>query len=77
MTSFSPRALAAKVRWRDVIARLSTFVLALLLFTLALLFIREGVAPIANGLHRVFHFDSPASALGFGWLFAELALSLI
>ena len=75
MTSFSPRSLAAKVRWRDVIARLSTFVLALLLFTLALLFIREGVAPIANGLHRVFHFDSPASALGFGWLFAELALS--
>jgi len=75
VTSFSPRALAAKVRWRDVLARLSTFVLALLLFTLALLFIREGVAPIANGLHRVFHFDSPASALGFGWLFAELALS--
>jgi len=75
VTSFSPRSLAAKVRWRDVIARLSTFVLALLLFTLALLFIREGVAPIANGLHRVFHFDSPASALGFGWLFAELALS--
>jgi Na+/phosphate symporter len=75
VTSFSPRALAAKVRWRDVIARLSTFVLALLLFTLALLFIREGVAPIANGLHRVFHFNSPASALGFGWLFAELALS--
>jgi len=73
--SFSPRALAAKVRWRDVIARLSTFVVALLLFTLALLFIREGVAPIANSLHRVFHFDSPASALGFGWLFAELALS--
>jgi Na+/phosphate symporter len=75
MAALRSRWSPTKDQVRRLLARVAVFALALLLFTLALLLIREGVAPIADRLHRVFHFDSPASALGFGWLFAELALS--
>jgi Na+/phosphate symporter len=61
--------------WRSALPRLPLFLLAIVLFAASLLLIREGVAPFSAGLHGLFHLESPASALGFGWLFATLALS--
>jgi len=61
--------------WRGTALRLAGFAAALLLFALALFLIREGVAPIGDRLSRVFPLDSPARALGFGWLSASLILS--
>jgi len=47
--------------------------LAFFMFSLALL--REGARPLTPLLRREFSVDSPASALGFGWLLAIVALS--
>ncbi len=50
-----------------------TVSLALFMFSLALL--REGARPLAPFFREKISVDSPASALGFGWLLAMVALS--
>lgn len=58
-----------------VLGRIVVFACSLILFTFSLLLIRDGVAPLGEGLNRIVHLRSPAPALGFGWLFAMVALS--
>jgi hypothetical protein len=67
--------LQPRNRLRNAALRLAGFVGAIVLFALALLLIREGVAPIAAGVESVFSFDSPLRALGFGWLTSSIVLS--
>jgi len=64
-----------RVDLRRLGLRLAGFAAALLLFALALFLIREGVVPIGGRLSQVLPFDSPARALGFGWLSASVLLS--
>jgi Na+/phosphate symporter len=44
-------------------------------FIVALILMKEGAKPLAPLVRNHFSVDSPASALGFGWLSASLALS--
>jgi len=48
---------------------------SLAFFTFSLALLREGARPLTPLLRQEFSVDSPASALGFGWLLAMLALS--
>ncbi len=75
MTATPILRIRRRRRWRGTILRLAGFAAALLLFALALFLIREGVTPIGERLRRSFPFDSPARALGFGWLSSSLVLS--
>jgi len=75
MTAAPTLRIRRKSRWRGTLLRLAGFAAALLLFALALFLIREGVTPIGDRLRQVFPFDSPARALGFGWLSSSLVLS--
>lgn len=57
------------------LARIGLFLLALFLFTLALVLLKEGareLGPFVRGFLRV---DNAANALGFGWLFAYAVMS--
>lgn len=45
------------------------------IFILALLLVKEGAKPLAPLIRERFSVDSPASALGFGWLAASMVLS--
>jgi sodium-dependent phosphate cotransporter len=49
--------------------------LSLALFTFSLALLREGARPLAPFFREKVSVDSPASALGFGWLLAMVALS--
>lgn len=62
-------------RWRPILRHVGIFIGALFLFALALVMMRQGAGALAEGFDRLLTADSPASALGFGWLFASLALS--
>ena len=62
-------------RWKDALGRLGLVLAGLVFFTLSLQLMREGIAPLGVWFHTVLAFNSPAKALGFGWLFASIALS--
>jgi sodium-dependent phosphate cotransporter len=55
--------------------RLLWIALSLALFMFSLGLLREGARPLAPFLRDRISVDSPASALGFGWLLAMAALS--
>lgn len=58
-----------------ILLRTGMFLFGLLLFVFALLLMKESAKPLAPVIRGVFSVDSPASALGLGWLTASLALS--
>jgi sodium-dependent phosphate cotransporter len=60
---------------RSLAYRLGLFVFSITIFILALLLMKEGARPLAPLIRNHFSVNSPASALGFGWLSASLALS--
>ncbi|HJW91359.1 MAG TPA: hypothetical protein VJ436_12020 [Anaerolineales bacterium] len=51
------------------------FLFSITIFILALVLMKEGARPLAPIIREQFSVNSPASALGFGWLSASLALS--
>jgi len=51
------------------------FVVSISVFILALVLVKEGAKPLAPVIRDLFSVDSPASALGFGWLSASMVLS--
>jgi solute carrier family 34 (sodium-dependent phosphate cotransporter) len=75
-----PRAASPANPVRTIWARIhfgkvALFIASLLLFILAITLMKEGakgLAPLVKGTFRV---ESPANALGFGWLFAYLIMS--
>jgi solute carrier family 34 (sodium-dependent phosphate cotransporter) len=64
-------SLLRRVRWRKV----ALFVLALLLFILALQLLKSGAKALVPFVRDGLAVQNAANALGFGWLFAYAALS--
>lgn len=60
-----------RVRWDKV----GLFIVSLFLFILAINLMKEGARALAPLVRDVFDVNTPANALGFGWLFAYLILS--
>ncbi|MEZ4767502.1 MAG: hypothetical protein R2844_03645 [Caldilineales bacterium] len=60
-----------RVRWDKV----GLFIVSLFLFILAINLMKEGARALAPLVRDVFDVNSPANALGFGWLFAYLVMS--
>lgn len=58
-----------------LLLRLFGIILCLFLFIFALFLIKHGAEPLAPFIRNDISVDSSASALGFGWLSASLALS--
>jgi Na+/phosphate symporter len=61
--------------WFDGARRLLLALISIGLFILALMLVKRGAAPLAPLIRDTLSVDSPASALGFGWISAMLALS--
>ena len=55
--------------------RIILFVISISIFILALILVKEGAKPLAPIIRELFSVNSPASALGFGWLSASMVLS--
>ena len=62
-------------RVRPWVIRIILFVVSISIFILALILVKEGAKPLAPIIRELFSVDSPASALGFGWLTASMVLS--
>ena len=62
-------------RVRPWVTRVILFVVSISIFILALVLVKEGAKPLAPLIRDRFSVDSPASALGFGWLSASMVLS--
>jgi sodium-dependent phosphate cotransporter len=61
--------------WVKVTARVILFLVSMCVFVFALFVMKEGARPLTPFIRNHLSVDSPASALGFGWLGASLALS--
>lgn len=61
--------------FRQVAEKVVLFVVSISIFILALILVKEGAKPLAPVIRERFSVDSPASALGFGWLSASMVLS--
>jgi Na+/phosphate symporter len=70
-----PRRLFKWSWLRGLVTRLPLFFISITVFIVALVLMKEGAKPLAPVIRNHFSVDSPASALGFGWLSASLALS--
>lgn len=57
------------------LARLGLFLLALFLFTFALVLLKEGARQFGPFVRDSLRVDNAANALGFGWLFAYVVMS--
>jgi Na+/phosphate symporter len=68
------QALLRLVR-RVHVGKIALFIVSLFLFILAITLMKEGAKGLAPLVQDVFRVDSPANALGFGWLFAYLIMS--
>jgi Na+/phosphate symporter len=64
-------SLLRRVSWRKV----ALFIVALLLFILALQLLKSGAKALVPFVREGLAVQNPANALGFGWLFAYAALS--
>jgi Na+/phosphate symporter len=62
-------------RVRPWVTRIILFFVSISIFILALILVKEGAKPLAPIIRDRFSVDSPASALGFGWLAASMVLS--
>src|SRR4030065_996894 len=59
----------------SVMLRIFLFLISIMIFVFSLLLMKVGAGPLTPFIRNEFSVDSPASALGFGWLGASLALS--
>jgi hypothetical protein len=59
----------------SVLLRIVLFLISMMLFVFSLVVMKEGASPLTPLIRNTFSVNSPASALGFGWLGANLALS--
>lgn len=71
-TSSEPLTLG---RVRVALARIAALLLGLLLFALALELLKKGAAGYGRQVIGLLNVNSPANALGFGWLLAYIFLS--
>lgn len=55
--------------------RVVLFLISMTIFVFSLLLMKEGAGPLTPFIRNEFSVDSPASALGFGWLGANFAMS--
>lgn len=62
---------ARRLHWEKI----GLFIVSLFLFVLAVNLMKEGARGLAPLVRDVFAVNSPANALGFGWLFAYLVMS--
>lgn len=67
----APVQAARRIRWEKI----GLFIVSLFLFIMAINLMKEGARGLAPLVKEVFAVDSPANALGFGWLFAYLVMS--
>lgn len=64
-----------KFRMRKIIIHSVLFIVSLVTFILALVLMKEGARPLSQVFRQSFSVDSPASALGFGWMASSVLLS--
>ncbi len=77
-TTIIPASDEQIARWSRVrpwVIRIILFLVSISIFILALILVKEGAKPLAPIIRDRFSVDSPASALGFGWLSASMVLS--
>ena len=67
----TPSSLFRRVQWGKIVL----FLGSLFLFILAITLMKEGAKGLAPLVRDTFKVDTPANALGFGWLFAYLVMS--
>ncbi len=69
-------ALARPAWWQRVrVGKIGLFLTSLYLFMLAITLMKEGARAVAPLVRNLLDITSPASGLGFGWLFAYLIMS--
>lgn len=62
-------------KYFSVLFRILLFGVSVTIFVLSLVLMKEGTRPLTPIIRKEFSVDSPTSALGFGWLGANLAMS--
>jgi sodium-dependent phosphate cotransporter len=62
-------------RARSILGRIVLFLISISVFIFSLMVMKAGAGPLAPWIRSSLSVDSPASALGFGWLSANVALS--
>jgi Na+/phosphate symporter len=70
-TAAPPASFLRRVQWGKV----GLFLGSLFLFILAITLMKEGAKGLAPLVRDTFKVDTPANALGFGWLFAYVVMS--
>jgi sodium-dependent phosphate cotransporter len=70
-----PAVRSNLVLTRQIAEKVVLFLVSISIFILALILVKEGAKPLAPVIRERFSVDSPASALGFGWLSASMVLS--
>lgn len=66
----------ARRGWERVhLGKVALFIASLFLFILAIILMKEGAQGLTPLVRDTFRVESPANALGFGWLFAYLIMS--
>lgn len=73
--SVEPVKATNQILARRIAAKVLLFVVSISVFILALILVKEGAKPLAPVIRERFSVNSPASALGFGWLSASMVLS--
>ena len=63
------------LRGANILGRMGLFVFSVTVFVFSLMVMKEGAQPLTPWIRDTLSVDSPASALGFGWLSANIALS--
>jgi solute carrier family 34 (sodium-dependent phosphate cotransporter) len=62
--------------WQHInVRKIALFLVSLYLFILAITLMKDGARGLAPLVHNLFSVNSPANALGFGWLSAYLIMS--
>lgn len=59
----------------NILGRIALFLISITIFVFSLMVMKTGAGPLAPWIRSSLSVDSPASALGFGWLSANIALS--
>ena len=67
--------LFGRINPRVLVTKVGLFLISISIFILALVMVKEGAKPLAPVIRERFSVNSPASALGFGWLSASMVLS--
>ena len=73
----TPRAIKRSgwLKAGSILGRVALFLISVFIFIFSLMVMKTGAGPLAPWIRSSLSVDSPASALGFGWLSANIALS--